>query len=59
LEEVDLTKSADLPADSYSGGMKRRLSVAMAAIGDPKVKRERPSNAPSCWIGKSPLVYIG
>ncbi|KAE9601964.1 putative molybdate-transporting ATPase [Lupinus albus] len=28
---------ADKPAGSYSGGMKRRLSVAISLIGDPKV----------------------
>lgn len=27
----------DKPAGKYSGGMKRRLSVAISLIGDPKV----------------------
>lgn len=29
---------ADKHAGKYSGGMKRRLSVAISLIGDPKVK---------------------
>ncbi|TYJ98618.1 ABC transporter A family member 2 [Cucumis melo var. makuwa] len=37
LEEVKLTQSAKTRAGSYSGGMKRRLSVAIALIGDPKL----------------------
>lgn len=37
LEEVKLTGSAQTRAGSYSGGMKRRLSVAIALIGDPKL----------------------
>ncbi|TXG50443.1 hypothetical protein EZV62_022967 [Acer yangbiense] len=37
LEEVKLTGSAKIRAGSYSGGMKRRLSVAIALIGDPKL----------------------
>lgn len=28
---------ADKPAGSYSGGMQRRLSVAIALMGNPKV----------------------
>ncbi|XP_015883555.3 ABC transporter A family member 2 [Ziziphus jujuba] len=37
LAEVKLTESAKVRAGSYSGGMKRRLSVAIALIGDPKL----------------------
>ena len=37
LEKFNLTESANKPADSYSGGMKRRLDIAMSLIGDPKV----------------------
>ncbi|KAK2663999.1 hypothetical protein Ddye_002573 [Dipteronia dyeriana] len=37
LEEVKLNGSAKIRAGSYSGGMKRRLSVAIALIGDPKL----------------------
>ncbi|KAG7606930.1 AAA+ ATPase domain [Arabidopsis thaliana x Arabidopsis arenosa] len=37
LVDVKLTGSAKIRAGSYSGGMKRRLSVAIALIGDPKL----------------------
>ena len=38
LDMVGLTKSGDIMAGKFSGGMKRRLSVAIAAIGDPQVR---------------------
>ncbi|THF98339.1 hypothetical protein TEA_009405 [Camellia sinensis var. sinensis] len=37
LAEVRLTEATQTRAGSYSGGMKRRLSVAIALIGDPKL----------------------
>eukprot|EP00698_Gefionella_okellyi_P014083 TRINITY_DN3887_c0_g1_i1.p1 TRINITY_DN3887_c0_g1~~TRINITY_DN3887_c0_g1_i1.p1 ORF type:complete len:832 (-),score=163.75 TRINITY_DN3887_c0_g1_i1:339-2834(-) len=37
LAAVFLTSAANQPAGTYSGGMKRRLSVAVACIGDPKI----------------------
>ncbi|KAL1203812.1 ABC transporter A family member 9 [Cardamine amara subsp. amara] len=37
LADVKLTGAAKIRAGSYSGGMKRRLSVAVALIGDPKL----------------------
>ena len=37
LERVKLTYAANVRSGSYSGGMKRRLSVAMALLGDPKI----------------------
>ena len=37
LSQVKLEKDKDLRVGSYSGGMKRRLSVAIALIGDPKI----------------------
>ncbi|KAI4336023.1 hypothetical protein L6164_014601 [Bauhinia variegata] len=37
LAEVRLVEAAKVRAGSYSGGMKRRLSVAIALIGDPKL----------------------
>ena len=37
LEKVKLTYAAGVRSGSYSGGMKRRLSVAMALLGDPKI----------------------
>jgi ABC-type multidrug transport system ATPase subunit len=37
LADVQLTPWGDAPSMSYSGGMKRRLSVAIALIGSPKI----------------------
>jgi ABC-type multidrug transport system ATPase subunit len=37
LAEVKLTEAAQVRSGSYSGGMKRRLSVAIALIGEPKL----------------------
>jgi len=37
LEKVKLTYAAGQRTSAYSGGMKRRLSVAIALLGDPKI----------------------
>ena len=37
LKDVKLEKSADVLSGNYSGGMQRRLSLAIALLGDPKV----------------------
>mmetsp|Transcript_23109 Transcript_23109/g.41251 ORF Transcript_23109/g.41251 Transcript_23109/m.41251 type:complete len:901 (-) Transcript_23109:1806-4508(-) len=37
LAQVKLVKEADNPVGTYSGGMKRRLSVAISGIGNPKI----------------------
>lgn len=37
LIEFDLLKHADKPSFSLSGGNKRKLSVAIAMIGDPPI----------------------
>ena len=37
LRRFDLTDAADKPASSYSGGMRRRLDLAMTLVGDPRV----------------------
>ena len=37
LREVGLLESANLQVGKYSGGMRRRMSVALSTIGDPKV----------------------
>jgi ABC-2 type transport system ATP-binding protein len=37
LRRFDLTDAADKPVHTYSGGMKRRLDLAMTLIGDPKL----------------------
>ncbi|MFI6038009.1 ATP-binding cassette domain-containing protein [Streptomyces sp. NPDC051315] len=37
LERFDLTEAAKKPAATYSGGMKRRLDIAMTLIGNPRI----------------------
>ncbi|KAJ3314893.1 ATP-binding cassette sub- A member 1 [Boothiomyces sp. JEL0838] len=37
LQAVRLLHVADNPVNTYSGGMKRRLSVVISTIGDPKI----------------------
>ena len=37
LERFELAEAADKPASTYSGGMKRKLDLAMTLVGDPKV----------------------
>ncbi|GAA2287942.1 daunorubicin resistance protein DrrA family ABC transporter ATP-binding protein [Streptomyces hawaiiensis] len=37
LERFDLTDAARKPASTYSGGMKRRLDIAMTLVGDPSI----------------------
>jgi ABC-2 type transport system ATP-binding protein len=37
LEQFDLTAAARKPASTYSGGMRRRLDLAMGLIGDPRI----------------------
>jgi len=37
LEQFDLTEAARKPVSTYSGGMKRRLDLAMTLVGNPRV----------------------
>jgi ABC-2 type transport system ATP-binding protein len=37
LERFDLTDAADKPLSTYSGGMRRRLDLAMTLVGDPRL----------------------
>jgi ABC-2 type transport system ATP-binding protein len=37
LERFDLTEAARKPAGTYSGGMRRRLDLAMTLVGDPRI----------------------
>ncbi|MFF1307060.1 ATP-binding cassette domain-containing protein [Streptomyces sp. NPDC058307] len=37
LERFDLVAAAKKPASTYSGGMKRRLDIAMTLVGDPRI----------------------
>ncbi|MFG1790010.1 ATP-binding cassette domain-containing protein [Nocardia sp. NPDC049149] len=37
IEQFDLVEAAQKPASTYSGGMRRRLDIAMGLMGDPQV----------------------
>ncbi|MEV6522438.1 ATP-binding cassette domain-containing protein [Longispora sp. NPDC051575] len=37
LERFDLTESAGKPSSTYSGGMRRKLDLAMTLVGDPRI----------------------
>ncbi|MEE1665991.1 ATP-binding cassette domain-containing protein [Streptomyces sp. WAC07094] len=37
LERFDLIEAAGKPASTYSGGMKRRLDIAMTLVGNPRI----------------------
>ncbi len=37
LERFDLTESANKPASTYSGGMRRKLDLAMTLVGGPRI----------------------
>ena len=37
LDKFELTEAGDKPASTYSGGMKRKLDLAMTLVGNPKV----------------------
>jgi ABC-2 type transport system ATP-binding protein len=37
LERFGLVEAAKKPASTYSGGMKRRLDIAMTLVGDPRI----------------------
>ncbi|MFD5468994.1 ATP-binding cassette domain-containing protein [Streptomyces sp. NPDC127105] len=37
LERFDLGESADKPASAYSGGMRRKLDLAMTLVGNPRI----------------------
>ncbi len=37
LEQFDLSEAARKPVSTYSGGMKRRIDLAMTLIGDPQI----------------------
>ena len=37
LERFELTEAGDKPVSTYSGGMKRKLDLAMTLVGNPKV----------------------
>jgi ABC-type multidrug transport system ATPase subunit len=37
LQQVNLVAAQHVQSGAYSGGMQRRLSIAIALIGDPKI----------------------
>ncbi|MEU8635288.1 ATP-binding cassette domain-containing protein [Amycolatopsis sp. NPDC048633] len=37
LERFELSESAQKPASTYSGGMRRKLDLAMTLVGDPRI----------------------
>ena len=37
VQDVNLTRAQHVQSGSYSGGMKRRLSIAIALLGDPQI----------------------
>jgi ABC-2 type transport system ATP-binding protein len=37
LKRFDLVEAASKPASTYSGGMRRRLDIAMTLVGDPRI----------------------
>ncbi len=50
VELMDLTQHASRPCGSYSGGNKRKISTAVALIGDPYVSLLSLMNTlPSCF----------
>lgn len=52
LKKLELTKYADKPASTYSGGNKRKLSTAIALIGYPAfifLVRPGPPQHPVMW----------
>lgn len=55
-----LTKAAKVRAGSYSGGMKRRLSVAIALIGNPKlvILDEPVSRLDELFVMSNASIYV-
>jgi ABC-type multidrug transport system ATPase subunit len=57
LESVDLAMVQNQYSSSYSGGMKRRLSVACSTIGDrPLIVLDEPTTGKKTWRWVVPLL---
>lgn len=57
LHRVQLQGACGVRSSAYSGGMKRRLSVAVALVGDPKVLfLDEPTTGTTCPGRALPLV---
>lgn len=55
LKKLELTKYADKPASTYSGGNKRKLSTAIALIGYPAfIFLVRPEGRKMTLVGRCP-----
>ncbi len=53
LKQFDLHRDAHKPVVTFSGGMKRRLSVALASVGDPKfILLDEPTTVSCLFINK-------
>ena len=59
LKEVSLDDVADVLVGTFSGGMKRRLSVAVSGLGDPAVIGGHLFRARYLQIGKDPMYEDG
>lgn len=56
MRDVGLSKHALRPCGNYSGGNKRKLTLALALIGDPSVVfLDEPSTG---MVSKSLITYI-
>ena len=60
LEQFDLHRDANKASATFSGGMKRRLSVGLASVGNPKfIVLDEPTSTPySVFAQLSAQFYV-
>ena len=59
IDEMGLRQYCERPAGGYSGGNKRKLSVAIAMIGDPQVRQARSRGEnPQCRHSGSVVTAV-